>query len=623
MKNINVIIFSKSIYLELIKPLLFILVYILPLQLTGQMKQSISIYDKFGIDSLAPLEEKVNALVNLMTLEEKIGQMSQVRHFADITEEEIATKFIGSVIHTQGPSPGDGAAGWQARFTALQHQALSTRLGIPMMFAVDAIHGQNTYNGATIFPHNIGMGATHNPTLVQEAAAITATESQATGFNWTFAPCIAIPYNEKWGRVYEAYSESTDLTCELVKASIRGHQGNLSDNNTVVATAKHFIGDGSTEFGKEGGVTSLEMKEISERLLPPYRDAVNEGVGAVMVSFNSLAGIAMHAHHELIMDTLKAGMGFDGIVVTDWKGYSRFGKNDIINAGVDVVMAVDGDLEIFQSGLKEAISTGYVSNERVDDAVKRILRQKFRLGLFRNPFPDSNLIAHIGSVTHRSKARQAVRESLVLLKHENNVLPINKNSKKIVVVGEHADNAGFQSGGWTLAWQGVQENYSGATTILEGIQKEASGKVIYDANATENHTDADVVIIVVGETPYAEFMGDIGDGEGAHQLTLSEKHQKYIDTYADNGSKIIVILISGRPIVATTQINQSDAFIAAWLPGSEGGGVAEVLFGDYNFSGKLPHSWPRTVEDFKGKFGPNFWDDSIIPLFNFSYGLRY
>lgn len=224
-----------------------------------------------------------------ITLEEKIGQMTQVRHFDDITDEEIATKFIGSVIHTQGPNPGEDAAGWQARCIALQNRALSTRLGIPLLFAVDAVHGHNTFEGATIFPHNIGMGATRNSKLVEEAAAITAIETQATGFNWTFSPCIAIPYNEKWGRVYKAFSESTALTQELTKASIRGHQGELSASHTIMATAKHYVGDGSTDFGIEGGNTSLSMQEVSERLLPPYRDAIKAGVGAVMVSFNTLS----------------------------------------------------------------------------------------------------------------------------------------------------------------------------------------------------------------------------------------------------------------------------------------------------------------------------------------------
>ena len=569
------------------------------------------------------IEQKVDSLLILMTLEEKIGQMSQVRHFDDIRDEDIATKFIGSVIHTQGPAPGIDAKGWQARFTILQNKALSTRLGIPLLFGVDAVHGQNTFEGATIFPHNIGLGATGNATLVEEVAAITATEAQATGFNWVFSPCIAIPYNEKWGRVYEAFSESTELTQELAKASVRGHQGDLSKSNTVIATAKHYVGDGSTDFGVEGGNTSISMQEVYNRLLPPYRDAVNEGVGAVMVSFNTLSDKDMHANKALILDTLKTSMGFDGIVITDWKGYCRFGENDIINAGVDMAMAVDGDLDAFQDGLKNAVDSTYVSIDRVNDAVKRILRQKFRLGLFKKPFPDSTLIPQIGQESHRDKARQAVRESLVLLKHENNALPIDKNTKKIVVVGEHANNSGLQSGGWTINWQGTAQNYSGATTILDGIKKYAQGNVIYDQDASGNHTDADVVIIVVGETPYAEFFGDIGDGTGNYKLTLNEAHQNYINAYTNKGPKVIVVLISGRPLVSTNQINQSDAFIAAWLPGSEGNGIAEVLFGDYNFTGKLPHSWPTSVEDFKGKYGPNFWDESVTPLYEFGYGLQY
>ena len=569
------------------------------------------------------IEQKVDALLAQMTLEEKIGQMSQVRHFDDITDGDITSKFIGSVIHTQGPAPGEDALGWQARFIALQKEALATRLGIPLLFAVDAVHGQNTFEGATIFPHNIGMGATRNSKLVEEAAAITAIETQATGFNWTFSPCIAIPYNEKWGRVYEAFSESTTLTQELAKASVRGHQGDLLASHTVMSTAKHYVGDGATDFGIEGGDTTLSMQEINERLLPPYRDAVKEGVGAIMVSFNTLSDQALHAHKILITDSLKNRMGFDGIVVTDWKGYSRFGKNAIINAGIDMIMAVDGDLDIFQEGLKRAVLNDSVPMLRVNDAVKRILRQKFRLGLFKNPFPDATLISQIGCVAHRDKARQAVRESLVLLKHENDVLPIDKTTKKIVVVGKHANNSGLQSGGWTISWQGIQENYKGATTILEGIQSKSEGLVMYDPNGTGNHLDADIAIVVVGEIPYAEALGDIGDGKGSHKLTLSEKHQGYINTYTEAGIKTIVVLVSGRPLVVTDQINQSDAFIAAWLIGSEGDGIAEVLFGDYNFKGKLPHSWPKSVEDFKGKYGPNFWDPSIKPLFKFGYGMTY
>ncbi|WP_211298192.1 glycoside hydrolase family 3 protein [Polaribacter glomeratus] len=571
----------------------------------------------------AQIEQKVDSLLKLMTLEEKIGQMSQIRHFEEAADEHITSKFIGSVIHTQGPNPGKTALDWQKRFVELQKKALSTRLGIPLLFAVDAVHGQNTFEGATIFPHNIGLGATGNEKLVEEIAKITAIESQATGFNWVFSPCIAIPFNEKWGRVYEAFSESTELTEKLTKAAVKGLQGNLADATTVMATAKHFIGDGATDFGVEGGETSLSSVEIKERLLAPYKVAVKENVGAVMASFNTISGISMHAHKALITDTLKVGMNFDGIVVSDWKAYSRFGENDIVNAGIDVIMAVDGDLELFQNGLKEGVKNNSVSMFRIDDAVRRILRQKFKLGLFENPFPDTTLVAKIGSKEHRKVAKQAVRESLVLLKNKNAILPLSKETKKIVVVGEHANSSGLQSGGWTVNWQGTQKNYKGATTILNGIKKLAKGTVVYDKDATQNHFDADVAIIVVGENPYAEFFGDIGHESNTLQLTLTEAHQKYLKTYQEKGIKTIVVLVSGRPLVVTKQIQNSDAFIAAWLVGSEGKGVAEVLFGEYNFSGKLPHSWPKSVEDFKGKYGPNFWDDSIKPLYPIGYGLKY
>ncbi len=569
------------------------------------------------------IEQKVEDLLNEMTLDEKIGQMTMVRHFDGDIEKDIPEKFIGAIIHSQGPLPGEDAATWQSRFKVLQEKALSTRLGIPLLIGVDAVHGQNTYEGATIFPHNIGLGASGNEKLVEEAAAITAIEMQATGFNWTFSPCIAIPYSEKWGRVYEAFSESTEVTTKMAEASVKGLQGNLSDNTTVMATAKHYIADGATDFGIEGGNSTISMEEVSERLLPPYREAVDAGIGSVMVSFNSLHGTFMHAHKELIIDSLKQGMGFDGIVLTDWRGYSRFGENEIINAGVDVVMAVEGDLMHFQNGLRKGVENGEVSMDRVNDAVRRILRQKFRLGLFENPFADTTLVPKVGCAAHRDKARQAVRESLVLLKNENNTLPIEKNTNKIVVVGEHANNSGLQSGGWSINWQGTRESYAGSTTILEGIKAAAKGNVVYDQDATGNHLDADIAIIVVGENPYAESVGDIGDGTGWHKLTLREEHQKYIDAYANKGPKVVVVLVSGRPLVTTRQIDHSDAFVAAWLPGSEGAGVADILFGDYNFTGKLPHSWPKSVEDFKGKFGPNFWDTSIEPLFEFGYGLTY
>ncbi|MGY6743672.1 MAG: glycoside hydrolase family 3 protein [Cecembia sp.] len=567
------------------------------------------------------IEEKIEALLQQMTLEEKIGQMSQVRHFDDITLEEIKTKYIGSVIHTQGPLPGNDALEWQEKFSQMQQQALETRLGIPLLFGVDAVHGQNTYEGATIFPHNIGLGASGNVDLVQKAAAITAIESQATGFNWVFSPCVAIPFNEKWGRVYEAFSESAELTAALTRASVKGHQ-DQEGKFGVMATAKHFIGDGATDFGIEGGNTSLSQEEVFQRLLLPYQAAIEEGVGAIMASFNTLNGISMHAHKALLTDLLKDKLNFEGMIVSDWKAYSRFGGNDIINAGIDMVMAVDGDLDMFQEGVKIGVLNGEIPEERIDDAVRRILRQKYRLGLFDDPYPDKSLIEKIGKKDHRDLARQAVRESLVLLKNENNALPLNKQTK-VVVVGEFGNNSGLQSGGWTINWQGSTENYKGATTILEGIRKFSEYKVIYDPDGTVPVTDVDVALVVVGETPYAEFFGDIGGEMNLFQLTLTERHQNYIQNYVERGIPTVVLLISGRPLVVTHEIEQSNAFIAAWLPGSEGDGIAEVLYGAYDFKGKLPHSWPKSVEDYHGKYGPNYWDDTIMPLFPLGFGLSY
>ena len=574
-------------------------------------------------DPAAEIERKVDSVLALMTLDEKIGQMTQIRHFDENAEDAITNQFIGSIIHTDGPAPGEDAKSWQQRFTELQKKALSTRLGIPLLFGVDAVHGQNTYNGATIFPHNIGLGATRNSELVQQIAEITALEAQATGFNWVFSPCVAIPYNEKWGRVYEAFSEDVTLTTELTLASVRGHQGDLSKPNTVMATAKHYIGDGATDYGFEGGTTSLSEQQISEQLMKPYREAVKAGVGSVMASFNTVSDIPMHAHKRLITDSLKVGMGFDGIMLSDWKGYSRFGENAIIDAGIDMVMAVDGDMDDFHTGLKRGLNNDSISMDRINDAVKRILRQKYRLGLFEQPFPDTTLVSKIGIKAHRDIARQAVRESLVLLKNDAQTLPLSKQLNKIVVVGEHADNAGLQSGGWTIAWQGVTENYNGATTILDGIKQQTRAEIVYDKLAQQQHTDADVAIIVVGETPYAEFFGDIGGEMDKYQLTLTEAHQNYIEHYKNQNVAVVVILISGRPLVTTKQIEQSDAFVAAWLPGSEGHGIAEVLFGDYDFKGTLPHSWPKQVEDFNGLYGPNFWDNSMAPLFEYGYGLNY
>ena len=566
------------------------------------------------------IEQQVDSLLALMTLDEKIGQMTQVRHFWDVGESDIATKFIGSVIHTQGINPGETAEQWQDKFNRLQKQALSTRLGIPLLFGVDAVHGQNTFNGATIFPHNIGLGATGNIELVKRIGEITAIESRATGFNWVFAPCAAIPFNEKWGRFYEAFSEDPDLTSDLTAALVQGLQGDLN-SSSVLATVKHFIGDGATDYGIEGGTTSLSRDSLSQILFTPYRKSIDLNVGSVMASFNTAAGTTMHSNKELLTDSLKGALSFEGILLSDWKGYSRFGHENVIKAGVDMVMAVDGDLSFFHKDIKDALDSNLVTMDRIDDAVRRILRQKFVLGLFNNPYPDKQLIQQIGSEEHRKIARQAVRESLVLLKNDG-ILPLNKE-KRIVVVGEHANNAGLQSGGWTINWQGTDSAYNGATTILEGIRTLSPNSVEYDSLGTGEFDNADIAIVVVGEKPYAEFFGDVGDGKGKFSMYLTEEHKQYIKKYTNNKTKVLVVLISGRPLIITEELKTVDAMVSAWLPGSEGLGIAQVLFGEHNFKGKLPHSWPKSIENFNTKYGPNYWDKNVNALFPLGYGLTY
>ncbi|MGB0432155.1 MAG: glycoside hydrolase family 3 protein, partial [Bacteroidia bacterium] len=448
-----------------------------------------------------------------------------------------------------------------------------------------------------------------------------AKETKGCGFNWTFSPCAAIPFNEKWGRVYEAFSENTTLTQNLVAASITGLQGKLGSKGTIMATAKHFIGDGATDYGIEGGNTTVSKQLYNDILLPPYKTAIEHNVGAIMASFNNQHGINMHAHKALITDSLKNKYGFKGIVISDWKGYSRFGKSDVINAGLDMVMAVDGDLDLFQSEMKTFVDDGTVSIDRINDAVRRILIQKIKLGLFKNPYPESTYVKSIGSKAHRKLAKQAVSESLVLLKNDQ-ALPLKPKSK-IVIVGQHANNLGLQSGGWTISWQGKPENYPGGTTILQGFNALNNFEIVYDTFGSLAIYDADYAIVCVGEKPYAEFFGDVGHEQSDCELTLDSAQQQYINNYANKGPKLITVLVSGRPMVVTNQIDKSDAFVAAWLPGSEGDGIAEVLSGNSDFKGKLPHTWPKSLDNFKGLYGPNYWNKENIGLFELGYGLSY
>jgi beta-glucosidase len=537
-------------------------------------------------------QKRIDALLAEMTLDEKVGQMTQSVWHNNVSPQVIQEKAIGSIIHTEGPTPGPNALDWIAKFNDFQSHALKTRLGIPLLIAVDAVHGQNTFEGAVIFPHNIGMAATRNFDLIEQAAQITALEVAGTGFNWTFSPCIAMPQHEHWGRVYEGYTEDRDLTTKAVIASIKGHQrGSLARRDSIAATAKHFIGDGATEGGFEGGNAIMTDELMRERYLPPYAAAVNQGVAAVMVGFNSLNGTNMHLHTQMVTSVLKGELGFDGVVLTDWNGGIRFGEpHEVINAGVDIAMQ-PGNHDEFMSKLKASVLDNTVPISRINDAVSRILKMKFELGLFTDPFAKSEYATVVGSSAHRVVARQAVRESMVLLKSEHDVLPL-KADEPIAVVGKHGHNSGLQSGGWSVHWQGKTESYLGATTILDGIKAVAS-EVEYAENGCYAGMTADKTVVVVGENPYAEGFGD------THKLTLSDAHKALISGCKALNKQVITVLISGRVMLIKDDLELSDAFVAAWLPGSEGDGVADFLFATDGFKpvGKSPFSWPVKYED--------------------------
>ncbi|MFK8042721.1 glycoside hydrolase family 3 protein [Congregibacter sp.] len=565
---------------------------------------------RFDICQYATRDERIAALIGEMTLDEKIGQITQSVWHNNVTPDTIRDKGIGSVIHTEGPTPGPSPLDWIAKFNEFQSSALQTRLGIPLLIGVDAVHGQNTFEGAVIFPHNIGMAASRNLALIRRSAQITALEVAGTGFNWTFSPCIAMPKHEHWGRVYEGFSEDRDLTTAATIASVRGHQGEgLWRRETIAATAKHFIGDGATGGGVEGGNAVMTEEEMREEYLPPYIAAVDEGVASIMVGFNSFNGVNMHQHGHLVNEVLKGELGFEGVVLTDWDGGLRWGEpHTIINAGVDIAMQ-PGNHEEFMSRLKASVLDETVPMSRIDDAVSRILKMKFDLGLFADPFAKSEFADLVGSKSHRDVAQQAVRESLVLLKSANEVLPLRQD-EPIAVVGKHAHNSGLQSGGWSIHWQGQTESYRGATTILDGIRSVAPD-VEYAEEGCHTDMRARKVVLVVGEEPYAEGFGD------SDALSLSDAHKAFLAGCKKLDKQIIVVLISGRALLIQDELDVSDAFIAAWLPGSEGAGVADFLFAVDGFrpTGKLPYAWPKRYEDLPLEA------DADHALFKFGYGL--
>ena len=576
---------------------------------------------------------KVKNLVAEMTLDEKIGQMTQVDHRYLEQKSDIKTYFLGSLLSGGGSAPDtNNPRSWVRMYNEYQGLALDTRLAIPLIYGIDAVHGHNNVYGATIFPHNIGLGCSNDEELVQKISEATAREILATGLDWTFAPCLAVSQDERWGRTFESYSENTEIVTRLGIASIKGYQGNNLDNsNSVLACAKHYVGDGNTIFGTgiNGGIDRgdvlVDEKELRSKYIKPFRSAVENGVGSIMISYNSWQSKKLHGHSYLINDILKNELGFSGFVVSDWAAIDDIDEDyktsiiTAINAGIDMVM-VPGEhsnkshsyIE-FINLLKESVLEGSVSINRIDDAVYRILKIKYSMGLFEKPLKDYKKLNEVGSSKNRELAREGVNKSVVLLQN-NNILPISKNIKSILVAGEHGHDLGYQCGGWSISWQGGSGNTTIGTTILDGIRDNIGNQssVSFSKNGDEPN-DHDIIIAVVGETPYAEMKGD------SESLELSNKDKLLLERLIKTGKPIVLILISGRPMIITPYLEHVDAVLAAWLPGTEGSGVADLLFGDVSPTAKLSFSWPRDMSQIPINYGDKTYD----PLFPLGYGLTY
>jgi beta-glucosidase len=585
------------------------------------------------------VDERVDDLLDRMTLAEKVGQMTQVENNS-ILPEHITFLGIGSLLSGGGGAPEENTpAAWAGMVDGFQDLAMDTRLGIPLIYGVDAVHGHNNVRGATIFPHNVGLGAANDPELMRRLGQVTAAEVAATGIHWNFAPTVAVPQDIRWGRTYEGYGEAADLVGPLAVAYLEGLQGtDLSDRATVLATAKHFVGDGGTTWGSattgaqliDQGVTEVDEAELRKTHLPPYVEAVERGAMSVMTSYSSWNDTRMHAHRYLITDVLKGELGFEGFVISDWAAVDQISEDyyesvvAAFNAGIDMNM-VPYDYGRFIWTLLRAIDNGDVTIERIDDAVRRILRVKFELGLFENPYSDPGLLASVGSDEHRAVAREAVGKSAVLLKNDGDVLPIGDDLNVIFVGGQAADDIGIQSGGWTIEWQGMEGSITPGTTILEGIRTSALGdaEILYDkfgnldrVDRTGGRTggeDPDLCIGVVGERPYAEGEGDSAD------LALPSRDLAVLDNLMERCDRLVVVLISGRPLLIADQIDGWDALVAAWLPGTEGQGVADVLFGIEPFQGKLPYTWPRSIDQVPLEA---LTEGGEEPLFPFGFGLE-
>ncbi len=601
---------------------------------------------KWPLPDNVALEKRIDEVMTKLTVEEKVGQIVQA-DIGSVTPAEAKRYHLGSILAGGNSDPGGKYNAtiqeWLALADAFYNASIDKsggRAGVPILFGIDAVHGHNNVVGATIFPHNIGLGATNNPALIRQIAEVTAKELRLSGAEWTFGPTLTVPQDDRWGRSYEGYSEDPELVAKLGREVVLGLQGEVGSadflsQSRVLATSKHFLADGGTIGGKDQGDALISEKTLINKHARGYYTTIEAGVQSVMASFSSWNGSKLHGNTSLLTDVLRGPLAFDGFVVGDWNAHGQVPgcTNDncpaAFNAGVDMLMAPDSWRGYYDNALKQ-VKSGEISMARLDQAVRRILRAKFRIGLFDQGAPSKRALGGkfelLGSPAHRAVARQAVRESLVLLKNQNNLLPLNPASK-VLVAGDGADNFMKQSGGWTLTWQGSglkPEDFPNAQTVWGGIREKvqaAGGKAMLsvDGSFTEK---PDVAVVVFGEDPYAEFVGDIP--------TLAYRPGNDTDLELMRklkaaGIPVVSVFFSGRPLSLNREINASDAFIAAWLPGSEGGGIADVLLRKadgsigYDFKGKLSFSWPR-----HSMHTPLNVDDAVYdPQFAFGYGLTY
>ncbi|XP_052193000.1 uncharacterized protein LOC127801699 isoform X2 [Diospyros lotus] len=601
--------------------------------------QSVDEYIKYK-DAKQPVAVRVQDLLSRMTLKEKIGQMVQIDK--SVASAQVMRNYsIGSVLSGGGSTPllQATAKDWVKMINDFQKGSLSSRLGIPMIYGIDAVHGHNNVYKATIFPHNIGLGSTRDPNLLRKIGDATALEVRATGIPYVFAPCIAVCRDPRWGRCYESYSEDPKIVQEMTDI-ILGLQGEapnssftrvpyVSGKNKVAACAKHFVGDGGTTKGINENNTIIDMNRLFSIHMPAYNDSIRKGVSTIMVSYSSWNGEKMHANHNLITGYLKGTLKFKGFVISDWEGIDKittpphsnytYSVQASILAGVDMVMVPYKYTE-FIDDLIYLVKKTVIPMDRIDDAVSRILLVKFTMGIFENPLADLSLIDEVGSQAHRNLAREAVRRSLVLLKNgkrtDEPLLPLPRKAPKILVAGSHADNLGYQCGGWTITWQGFSgNNYTSGTTILDAISStvDKNTEVIHVENPSSDYVMSgkfSYAIVVVGEYPYAESAGD------NPSLTIADPGPTVISNVCGVVTCVVVI-ISGRPLVIEPYMSSIGALVAAWLPGTEGQGVTDVLFGDYEFTGKLSRTWFKSVDQLPMNVGDSHYD----PLFPFGFGL--